>query len=418
MVQKAWLAGMAVAAMAGGLAACGGDDDGGSATAGPSAGGGAATTAAPKGKPIKIGTIAPTSGPYGLPDLVASVKGAIEGINARGGIAGRPVEFVLCDEGNDPNKAAACARKLISEGVVAEVSGSSVTAEQQIGKILSAAGVAQVGDSASGGSFDRLETEFLLYGGSITPQAIGTVKMCADQGHKKLGTPNLAVPSTIAIGKDVKRAADALGLQVVSSPSISLTQTDFTPVAQVMANKGVDCITAEIPPNQVIALLKSNQTLGKKVQLNLNAQIMRPDDLKALGGLGNGMGIVASYPVPTDTEKFPVFKRYQEDMERTKGDGAPAGDPNASDGSINGWFAVQAVAKMLEGSGVEPTAKGVLAALKAAEDVDLGLPTKWSPNTPGPAGHERVWNGVVYPHIVEDGKLTEGAPAFDALDAG
>jgi hypothetical protein len=146
------------------VAACGDDDDdtGGASTAAPAgtaaptdagaasataagggadttaAGGGAATTvsgggAAPSGEPIKVMTEAPVDSqvaPY--PNIPGAAEVYEQWINARGGIAGRPLEVIICDDRADAAEAANCARKAAEEGVVANVGSFTVDASRAI----------------------------------------------------------------------------------------------------------------------------------------------------------------------------------------------------------------------------------------------------------------------------------------------
>src|SRR4051794_31468981 len=75
------------------LSACGSSSNNSSSSATSSSAGTTTTTAkaaTPTGPAIKIGQIAPVGGQVDYPDMRAAAEGAVRGINARGGIAGRP----------------------------------------------------------------------------------------------------------------------------------------------------------------------------------------------------------------------------------------------------------------------------------------------------------------------------------------
>jgi len=82
------------------------------------------------GPPIKVMAMEaytiPSSGlvdPH-FPAALARAKA----INAAGGIKGRPVTVIRCDTKSDPNQAAACARKAVSEKVVAVIGPNTINA--------------------------------------------------------------------------------------------------------------------------------------------------------------------------------------------------------------------------------------------------------------------------------------------------
>jgi ABC-type branched-subunit amino acid transport system substrate-binding protein len=76
--------------------------------------------------PFIVGIIAPTTGPLttvGLRQLLA-VQWWEKVTNAAGGIKGRPVQVVHCNDEGSPDKAAACARDLIAKGSVVLLNAS------------------------------------------------------------------------------------------------------------------------------------------------------------------------------------------------------------------------------------------------------------------------------------------------------
>jgi branched-chain amino acid transport system substrate-binding protein len=105
-------------------------------------------------KPIKIGAIVTKTGPI---DFSASAEGAkayFAALNARGGLNGRKIQYLIEDDSGDPAKAAAAARKLIGAGVVAFVGDSSLVACQVTKGLLERAGIFAIpGLSADPGCF-------------------------------------------------------------------------------------------------------------------------------------------------------------------------------------------------------------------------------------------------------------------------
>jgi branched-chain amino acid transport system substrate-binding protein len=97
----------------------------------------AADAAAQTAKPWLVGQIAVLSGPVATVGtrLDQAVKLWAEEVNAAGGIAGRKVEVLTCDEENKPEKAVACASDMIDKGVVvifANVLTASIQAIQPL----------------------------------------------------------------------------------------------------------------------------------------------------------------------------------------------------------------------------------------------------------------------------------------------
>jgi branched-chain amino acid transport system substrate-binding protein len=89
------------------------------------------TKDAAKGAPVKIGVISNGKTPtvdnsQETPVAEATAKWINDYM---GGIGGRPIQLVICNDGNEPGKAVDCANQMLREGVVAVVIGQNGVAE-------------------------------------------------------------------------------------------------------------------------------------------------------------------------------------------------------------------------------------------------------------------------------------------------
>jgi branched-chain amino acid transport system substrate-binding protein len=86
-------------------------------------------------EPLKIGVMAPVTGPWASEgqDMVKVVEILAAQVNSAGGVGGEPVVVVVADDGGQPKTAGLAAQKLVSSGVTAVVGtyGSSVTEASQ-----------------------------------------------------------------------------------------------------------------------------------------------------------------------------------------------------------------------------------------------------------------------------------------------
>lgn len=86
------------------------------------AGGGPAetgpTVTPPAGEPIIVGFEEDSSGPQAsfTGPAIKAAKAAIEVINDQGGVLGRPLTIIECDDASDPTKVGSCLQKMASEG--------------------------------------------------------------------------------------------------------------------------------------------------------------------------------------------------------------------------------------------------------------------------------------------------------------
>ena len=87
------------------------------------------TSGAVPGEPIKVGLLYSATGSAAAPckEMVNALKLELKTINAAGGINGRPIEFVLADDGSDAQKGVVAATKLIQDDKVVAILGPLAT---------------------------------------------------------------------------------------------------------------------------------------------------------------------------------------------------------------------------------------------------------------------------------------------------
>src|SRR5215218_1214059 len=99
-------------------------------------GGAGAGTGTGANDTIKILQVAPyESQTTSLPFMKTAAQAAVEEINAAGGVKGRKLELLTCNEKQDPNEALKCAQKAAREKATAVV-GSLTTFGAQVMPVL------------------------------------------------------------------------------------------------------------------------------------------------------------------------------------------------------------------------------------------------------------------------------------------
>jgi len=91
--------------------------------------------------PIKVGALLPVTGGaafLGGPEQ-RTLEMAVEELNAKGGLAGRPVQLIVKDTGGSPEKAVSFARQLIDEEQVFAIIGPATSGETMQVKALAEA---------------------------------------------------------------------------------------------------------------------------------------------------------------------------------------------------------------------------------------------------------------------------------------
>ncbi|HEY8496284.1 MAG TPA: ABC transporter substrate-binding protein [Limnochordales bacterium] len=196
-------------------------------------------------EPIKIGFFAPLTGPAAADgkSVMQSAQLAVDEINARGGINGRPVQLVAYDDRFDPREAVAIANRLIEQDrVVAAVSGSYSGPTRAVAPIFQAAGIPMI--SAYG-----VHPDITAAGPYIFRQSfIGPVqgKAGAEVAVKLLGARNIVAlvmdnDFGRSIGDAFKAHAESLGARV-HVELFPQGEMEFTPILARVRGMNPDLI--------------------------------------------------------------------------------------------------------------------------------------------------------------------------------
>ena len=211
------------------------------------------TTAASvaSGEPIKLMTIGPVDAPgFSLPSIPVGAEIAIKEINDAGGINGRQLELVTCNDKNDPNVAAQCAKQATDENVVAVVGGLSIF-EANVLPGLQKAGIPWVGLTSSA-SFNADGVYMIGGDGASTFTGIGAA--LAKQGCKNIAIL-LSAQSTPVNGPQIEAGILSEGATVAATLNAPATGADWAPTVAAARAADADCIAAGTGPSETGPLI-------------------------------------------------------------------------------------------------------------------------------------------------------------------
>lgn len=148
---------------------------------------GAASLAAAQGPAIKIGALYNLTGAMSSIDEPAlnGARLAVEEINRRGGLLGRPVELVAIDTKTDQQAAATGARLVLGQGVVAGIGYGDTTFVLAAAPLFQSAGVPFVTSGATHPDIPNLVGDYMFmtpFGDDAQAAAV------ADFAYQRLGT--------------------------------------------------------------------------------------------------------------------------------------------------------------------------------------------------------------------------------------
>jgi ABC-type branched-subunit amino acid transport system substrate-binding protein len=358
------LAGLATAAMiTATLAGCGGDDKVESATAGL------------EGEPIKLMSIVATgTSGQNYPDYVAAAEASVRSINAKGGLDGRPLELLYCNENNDAAAAEECARKAVSEDVVAVVAYSSARGGQAVHDILDAASIPIVAGQMIVEA-DQTSAHMYSVDGGVVVGFSTCPAALAEAGAEVQGFVHTDVDSAAALEPLVSAGITGAGAEdsgvVIKVPS---TATDFSGFVRTLQDKGVQGVTAGIAEPLLVQLLQTIDQLGADIKVCSTHDASTDETLRGLGEAASNY-FTAGLPPAAEGSTIPGVDEYLADMKAQEdaGDDDAKLDKLRTSSDMRAWVGprlVQRVASTIEG---DITGASLIKAFSAQDALDADM---------------------------------------------
>ena len=209
-----------------------------------SSGGGstkAGTDSKASGSTIRVGFVAPTSGPEPFPTELAAIKGGLKYVNdTLHGVNGHPLQVDVCQTDGTAEANVNCANTFVQNHDVLVLDGYDLAdgAEQPI---LDRAGISMVGVVASNETTDTSANDF-FFGPSSEAFGAGPAEILKRQGVTSIAytAPNLPAIQTYAQDA-LLPPTKALGL-TYSTTYYDPTNSNWAVVAQTLASKHADLI--------------------------------------------------------------------------------------------------------------------------------------------------------------------------------
>ncbi|MGC8536533.1 MAG: branched-chain amino acid ABC transporter substrate-binding protein [Rhizomicrobium sp.] len=270
-----------------------------------------APTAYGASEPIKIGVQAPITGTYA--DEGQGIERAVQLLaaqqNAKGGLLGRKIEVITCDDRGEAAQAAICARQLVDDHVVAVIGSYTSGAALAAQPIYARANVIQTSDGTSN---ELLKHGYKTWFGNAAPnsaEAEFTAHYLVDVRHfGKIAVltdhSSFATGLADAVVKDV----EADHGNVVDKSFINAGSQNFSPV--------LTKLKAMHPDALYFSGYYSDGGLirAQMVQLGMKAAFVGGDAnqnvafAKIAGGAAAG-SIIVNVPAPADLP-YPAAKQF------------------------------------------------------------------------------------------------------------
>ena len=182
---------------------------------------------------IKIGVQAPITGKFASEgqSIDKAVRLVVKQVNEKGGILGKKLEVVTCDDEGKAVKAAICARKLVNAGVIAVIGSYTSTCTEAAEPIYYRAGVLQTSDGTSDTLVKYGYWTFFRNSSPNSAEAKFTAEFFLKKQHYKRialisDYSTFSVNLTNAVAKEIKK----LGGNIVYQGKITSGAQNFTPI--------------------------------------------------------------------------------------------------------------------------------------------------------------------------------------------
>lgn len=320
-------------------------------------------------KVVTVGAFTPVTGPvpfYAI--LTHAAESHFKHLNESGGIDGWTVKYVTYDDGYEPARSVAVARRLVEdEGVFALSAAVGTATNVAVIPYAKEAGLPMIGPIGGASAFFVEPTVFPLlpdYGWSAASNA----QFALDD----LGVTKIALLwENDELGRSAKRGFDAYmesrGVEPVESVSFDVKTTSFSPHIRRVANSGAEAVILFGSNANLAAALKAADLQGVDVKWFAPFFTADPSTFKLAGDLLNGT-YFSSWLRPV-TSDAPGVAAYRDAVSKYYPD-----DPVGVFG-LNGWSNAALFAKGFEkllASGAPLTRENLMAALETLDNESVG----------------------------------------------
>lgn len=218
------------------------------------------------GEPIHVGLSAPLTGNYSEygTNWKKAMDIAVEKINAKGGIKGRPLVIVAEDSKSDPKDSAQIAQKFVSDNrIVATLGDFTSTACMSAQPIYDRAGLVQLSPTASHPEFaPKSQWSFGVIGTQAAEGPFMANYTVNKVGKKKIAVLYINNDWGIAAQEQYVKKAKALGAEIVAVDSYFDRDKDFTAVLTKLRGAKPDALYIATMYNDGALMSKQREKLG------------------------------------------------------------------------------------------------------------------------------------------------------------
>jgi branched-chain amino acid transport system substrate-binding protein len=274
---------------------------------------------------LKVGVQAPITGSYANEGqgIENGVRLLAEQINAKGGVLGKQIEVIVCDDQGTAMAAAICAKDLVNKGVSMVIGSYTSTCAEAAQKTYFDAGVLQTSDGTADALTEKGYWTFLRNSFPNSAEAeFAANYMVNVKKYQRIVV--LSDFSTYAdgLGNATEAAIKKLGGNVVSRDKIKADSQNFTPVLTNIKSKNPDVIFFAGYYSDGGQLRAQQMALGIKADFIGGDANDNPDFVKLAGSAAEGAFII-NVPSP-DVLPYDIAKSFIADYQKKYGEMPPS----------------------------------------------------------------------------------------------
>lgn len=311
---------------------------------------------------IKVGVIAPVSGPFGMGGQM--FKQAIEVYQAQHGktVGGDTIEFIYKDlEAANPAQSKALAQELIVKEKVSFLAGFFFTPDAlAVAPLIDEAKIPCVIFNAATSAITEKSPLYVRTSFTLWQASVPLAEYVHKQGVKKVITAVSDYGPGIDGETAFKTTFEKAGGQVVDSIRMPLKSTDFAPFMQRIKDSGAEAVYAFLPAGPTtLAFAKAFNETGLKaagVKFFGPGDITQEPDLQTLGDAAAGFVTAFHYSQAHDSAMNKAFVAKHKEMFGSS--------QNVTFTSVGAYDGTHLIYKMVEATGGKPDGLKAVEAVK------------------------------------------------------
>ncbi len=394
------------------FAACGDDDSESAATTGAATTGGAATTAAgagttaaaaPTGEPVNVMVMGSFTGPFDTSFAFDTAQAAAQAVNEAGGVQGRPLTILTCDDKFDPNATLDCARQAADADAVAIISGLVLAGDYL--DFAAQEGIPVIPAVGFQSAEFQNDISFPITAGGAGLAAAAIAEVLA-QGVTVI---SLVYDESSGVAKPAAEAAAAglaeQGINVANVIPMPLDIADASSILAAAEAGGAEGVALLVQGSQAAKFITAADQAGSTLIIGSYDLSLEPATIETLGPAADGVLMASSFRPLTDTTN-PGVEQFFDEMEAY--DSTITIDEWSIPGVGLGTYAATHLVAQAAAEAATVDAAGVLVALQNLTDFDIGImaPIDFSaPNTTFIPTFTRVFNTSYFFSEIQDTEL-------------